>query len=238
MVSSSPSTSCSCSTTAVHRTRRVARRGKGRCTGGTGTNYGLRRKRTVEGRCAARGGGSGGDKDGDSGGRAAVSSRSRLSREERDLAENVKGLLQRERVRLDRDVRQANSASSSTNARGIPSTPSSSPSPSVSPSASAASAPTSPFARQSSFRSGGGGAAADPFASAGAGTTRRTRVDRSSVRETIEADEATPQTAEDAKVTWIWERIDAEQLVRHTLPLTHNSRNIYEARVHARVRPH
>ena len=202
------SSTSSCLTTAArhhHRTRRVLR-GKERRNGESGIDCGLRRKRAGDGRCAARGGSGDDGGGGDSEGRAAVSnsSSSRLSREERDLAENVKGLLQRERVRLDRDVRQANTAAASTNTRGVSSTPSSSPS---------ASAPTSPFARQSSFRSGGG-AASDPFASAGAGTGRRTRLDRSSVRETVEADEATPQTAEDAKVTWIWERIDAEQLVR------------------------
>ena len=179
-------TSCS---TPTRRSHMCMVRGKGRYKAEIGGSCGLTQRRSLSGRCAA----------------------SKLSREERDLAENVKGLLQRERVRLDRDVREANttaSSTSSTSVRGVPSTP-------PPPSSSGGAAPTtSPFARQSSFRSG---TAADPFADAG--TTRRKRTDRSSVREAIEADEATPQTEEDAKVTWIWERADAEQLVRtHASP--------------------
>ena len=33
------------------------------------------------------------------------------------------------------------------------------------------------------------------------------------MRESVEMDEATAQPEEDARVTWIWERIDREQLI-------------------------
>merc|ERR1711879_854481 len=119
-----------------------------------------------------------------------------LSREERDLAANVKSLLQRERVRLDRDISETSKVAVS-------------PSPPDSPSASQT--PTSPFARKASFRSA---KVDDPFMGS---NSRSTSVPfkkiKKSVKESVEIDEATKQTAEDEKVTWIWERVDAEQLL-------------------------